>query len=76
MLWGFTTGGIYAWASNVTVTSCVFEDNFAGMWGGCIFGNYSTLVVRDTVFRRCRAGVIPEAGDEDVVARGGGIAVS
>lgn len=65
--------------SNVTVSSCVFEDNFAEKWGGGIFGQNSTVIVRDTIFRRCRAGFTPSAGDNDdenIDGSGGGIAVS
>ena len=68
---------IHAQHSNITATGCEFEDNFAPVFGGGIFGNYSSLVVVDSVFRRCRAGFEAEAGDEDedVVGKGGGIGV-
>lgn len=68
-------GGIYAQRSNVTATWCEFEDNFAESEGGGIFANASTLVVIDSVFRRCRAGFRPEVGEEASGA-GGGINVS
>ena len=67
--------GIHAQHSNITVTGCEFEDNFAELYGGGIFGNYSTLSVVDSVFRRCRAGFRASAGD-DVDSNGGGIGVS
>ena len=41
--------GIHAQHSNITVTRCEFEDNFAELYGGGIFGNYSTLSVVDSV---------------------------
>lgn len=68
-------GGINAYGSNVTATGCEFEDNFAELWGGAVFGNRSTLVIVDSVFRRCRAGFQAEA-DEVAIGAGGGIAVS
>ncbi|CAN0565920.1 unnamed protein product, partial [Laminaria digitata] len=48
--------GIHAQYSNITVTRCEFEDNFAELWGGGVYGNRARLVVVDSVFRRCRAG--------------------
>lgn len=69
-------GGIHAHHSNVTATWCEFEDNYAESAGGGVFANESTLVLVDTVFRRCRAGVRAEAGDEDVRGAGGGVSVS
>ena len=68
---------IHALYSNITATGCEFEDNFALVYGGGIFGNFSTLVVVDSVFKRCRAGFQVAAGDEDedVVGKGGGIGV-
>ena len=68
---------IHALHSNITATGCEFEDNLALVYGGGIFGNNSTLVVVDSVFRRCRAGLPAAAGveDENVVGKGGGIGV-
>lgn len=68
--------GITAINSNVTATSCEFEDNFAELYGGGVFGNRSSLVFIDSVFRRCRAGFQSIAGDEDADGAGGGIGVS
>ena len=68
--------GIHARYSNVTVTGCEFEDNFAEFSGGGIFGNFSTLVIVNSVFRRCRAGFKAIPGDDDVDGNGGGIGVS
>lgn len=67
--------GIYAQQSQVTVSSCEFEDNFAEAAGGGTFANKSTLVVKDSVFSRCRAGFQAGPGD-DVSGAGGGISVS
>lgn len=69
-------GGVHAIDSNVTVIGCEFEDNFAAFWGGGIFANRSTLIVVDSVFRRCNAGFLSEAGDESIDRSGGGIAVN
>lgn len=71
-------GGISAEYATVTATNCTFEDNFAEWVGGGIFANWSTVEVRDTVFRRCSAGDAPEAteGTLDVIGAGGGIGVS
>ncbi|CAN0082894.1 unnamed protein product, partial [Ectocarpus sp. 8 AP-2014] len=66
-------GGVHAIDSNVTVTGCEFEENYADYWGGGIFANGSTLVVRGSVFRRCEAGEVPLPGDEDVDGAGGAI---
>lgn len=68
-------GGVHAIDSNVTVTGCEFEDNFADFWGGGIFANQSTLTVIDSVFRGCHAGFQSFAGEEDVAGAGGGIVV-
>lgn len=67
--------GIHAKHSNVTVTSCEFEDNFAEFDGGGIFAHASTLTVISSAFRRCRAGFRPQAGGK-AVEGGGGINVS
>ena len=69
-------GGIHAENSNLTITRCEFKDNFAELWGGGIFGNWSTLVVVDSVFKNCRAGFRPAAGNVDVVGAGGAIGVN
>ena len=68
-------GGIYANFSQISVSSCVFEDNFAEYLGGGIHTNRSTLTVKDSVFRRNKAGFQSFAGDEDVDGAGGGIGV-
>ena len=67
-------GGIHAQNASVTAMSCEFEDNFAESGGGGVFAHASTLVMIDSVFRRCRAGFQAEAGD-DVSGAGGGINV-
>lgn len=69
-------GGVYAMNSNITVSGCAFEDNFAQDYGGGIRVNQSTLVVVDTVFKHCSAGDVPETGDENADGSGGGISVS
>lgn len=69
-------GGIYAKDSNVTIVGCEFENNFAEFWGGGIFVNRATLVVVDSVFSGCEAGLQAFAGDRDVNERGGCIGVS
>ena len=69
-------GAVHAVDSNVTVVGCEFEDNFAELWGGAIFANGSSLVVRGSVFRRCRAGEQSFAADEGIEGAGGGIGVS
>lgn len=69
-------GGILAINSNVSVSGCVFEENFAQILGGGIHANLSTLVVKDSVFHRNHAGLQSFAGDEDAGSAGGGIAVS
>lgn len=69
-------GGVYAVKSNVTVTGCLFENNFAMDSGGGIFANLSTLVVVNSTFRGNAAGSVPVAGQKGVKAAGGGIAVS
>ena len=69
-------GGIHAENSNLTVTRCEFKDDFAELGGGGIFGNWSTLVVVDSVFRNCRAGVRPAAGNVDVIGAGGAVGVN
>lgn len=71
-----TGGGVHALDANVTVVGCVFEDNFALHSGGGIYAQWSRLVVRDTEFRRCNAGLVPEAGDQDAEAEGGGVKAS
>ena len=68
-------GGIYANFSQISVSSCVFEDNFAEYLGGGIHTNRSTLTVKDSVFRRNKAGFQSFPGDEDVDGAGGGIGV-
>ena len=68
-------GGISANFSQISVSSCVFEDNFAEYLGGGIHTNRSTLTVKDSVFRRNKAGFQSFAGDEDVDGAGGGIGV-
>ena len=68
-------GGVNAINSNVSVSGCVFEDNFAEFLGGGIHASLSTLTVKDSVFRGDHAGFRSDAGDEDVNGAGGGIAV-
>ena len=68
-------GGIYAISSNVSISSCVFEDNFAEHLGGGIHANFSTLTVKDSVFRENRAGFQSFPDDDTVDGNGGGIAV-
>lgn len=70
-------GGVAAMNATVTVTNCMFEDNFAEWTGGAIFANWSTVEVRDTIFRTCNAGEVPVAGQvESPEGAGGGIGVS
>ena len=69
-------GGVYAISSNVSVSSCVFEDNFAEYLGGGIHASFSTLTVEDSVFRENRAGHQSFPDDDVVAGNGGGIAVS
>ena len=68
-------GGIYAISSHVSVSSCVFEDNFAENLGGGIHANLSTLTVKDSVFRGNRAGFQSFPDDDTVDGNGGGITV-
>ena len=69
-------GGFYANSSTVSISGCVFEENFAELHGGRIHANWSTLIVKDSVFRGNHAGFQSFAGDEDVDGDGGGIGVS
>lgn len=71
-----TGGGIDAFNATISATGCVFEDNFASYIGGGIHANWSTLIFKDTIFRRNRAGEESEAGDDNADSDGGGIAVS
>ena len=68
-------GGVYAIPSNVSVSSCVFEENFAEYLGGGIHASFSTLTVEDSVFREKRAGFQSFPDDDTVDGNGGGIAV-
>ena len=68
-------GGVYAISSNVSVSSCVFEDNFAEYLGGGIHANFTMLTVKDSVFRKNRAGFQSFPDDDTVDGNGGGIAV-
>ena len=68
-------GSIYAHSSNVSVSGCIFENNFAEYLGGGIFANFSVLTVKDSVFRGNKAGFQSSAGDDNVDGAGGGIAV-
>ena len=44
-------GAIYAWNSNLTVDSCVFEENVTtGGGGGAIYGGNTTIVVTNSQF--------------------------
>lgn len=72
----FSGGGIQVLDGNLTVSGCEFENTFAEYWGGGIFVNRSRIVVRDTVFRECKAGNKPQVGDEDAESAGGGVGVS
>lgn len=69
-------GGIHAIDSNVTVTGCEFEDNFATSLGGGIFALNSIVVAVGSVFRRCAAGFQSKGGDPPITGAGGGISVS
>lgn len=69
-------GGIHAIDSNVTVTACEFENNFAEALGGGIHANQSTLIVVNTTFRGNQAGFQSISGEEDVNGEGGAIGVS
>lgn len=69
-------GGVFAVNSNVTVTRCEFNDNFAENLGGGIFANQSTLVVVDSMFRYCEAGFFSTIEDDVDNGAGGGISVS
>ena len=68
-------GGVYAIDSNISVLSCVFEDNFAELNGGGIHANRSTVTIRDSVFRRNKAGFQPSVNDDNIDGAGGGIGV-
>ena len=68
-------GGVYAVDSNISVLSCVFEDNFAELNGGGIHANRSTVTVRDSVFRGNKAGFQPSVDDDNIDGAGGGIGV-
>ncbi|CAB1104673.1 unnamed protein product [Ectocarpus sp. CCAP 1310/34] len=69
-------GGVHAVQSNVTITGCLFENNFARVLGGGVLANLSMLTVVNSTFRGNAAGLISFAGqDEDEVeGAGGGIA--
>lgn len=67
-------GGVYSFMGNVTVVGCEFENMYAADGGGGLFANHSSLVVRDSIFRRCRAGERPDPG-ADADQTGGGISV-
>lgn len=68
-------GGIYAIGATLTVDWCTFEDNFAEESGGAIRASGSRVIVRDTVFRRCSAGVRAAVDIENAIGAGGGIEV-
>ena len=68
-------GGVQAISSNLSVSSCVFEDNFAEYRGGGIHATVSMLTVKDSVFRGNRAGFQSFPDDDTVNGNGGGIAV-
>ena len=70
-------GGVYAIDSNISVLSCVFEDNFAELNGGGIHANRSNVMVRDSVFRGNKAGFQPcvDIDADDIDGAGGGIGV-
>ena len=70
-------GGVYAFDSNISVLSCVFEDNFAELNGGGIHTNRSNVMVRDSVFRGNKAGFQPSVDDDadNIDGAGGGIGV-
>lgn len=74
----WNTGAIFAVDSNITVNGCAFEDNYAEVHGGAIHANRSSVVVRNTAFRRCRAGQVPgeDLKSEDVIGNGGGTSTS
>ncbi|CAN0448965.1 unnamed protein product, partial [Ectocarpus sp. 8 AP-2014] len=69
-------GGVHAVQSNVTITGCLFENNFASVRGGGVLANLSMLTVINSTFRENAAGLVSFAGqDEDEVeGAGGGIA--
>ena len=68
-------GSIHAVSSNVSISGCRFENNFAESHGGGIFANCSVLTVKDSVFRGNKAGFQSFAGEDNVEGTGGGIAV-
>ncbi|CAM9791978.1 unnamed protein product, partial [Ascophyllum nodosum] len=67
-------GSIHAVSSNVSISGCRFENNFAECHGGGIFANCSVLTVKDSVFRGNKAGFQSFAGNDNVEGAGGGIA--
>ncbi|CAN0432660.1 unnamed protein product, partial [Discosporangium mesarthrocarpum] len=56
-------GAIRVVEGALNVTNCVFENNYAGLGGGAIFANLSTVVVESSLFRNCQAGKRPLLGD-------------
>lgn len=68
-------GGVYAKDANIVATDCEFENNFGEGGGGGMNVVQSTLSVTDTVFRGCSAGLVPDAGADDVEGAGGAIKV-
>ncbi|CAM9587167.1 unnamed protein product [Ectocarpus fasciculatus] len=71
---GDSGGGVHAEKSNVTITGCLFENNFAEVWGGGVVANLSVLTVVNSTFRENAAGLVSVAGQDNVDAAGGGIA--
>ena len=75
-------GGVHAYNSVVSISGCIFEENFAELKGGGIFTDESTLILKDSVFRDNHAGFQSVAGDGDIEGdgevdgEGGGIWVS
>ena len=69
-------GGIFGLNSNVSVTRCEFDDNYAQAYGGGIFVNRSTVEVVDSVFRDSKAGYfLSTFEDDDVLGSGAAIRV-
>lgn len=68
-------GGICAENSNISVSGCLFENNFAKNHGGGIYASQSTVTIWNSVFRANTVGFQSLAGDENADSVGGGIAV-
>lgn len=77
-LWDGFGGGVLAFDANLTVSGCEFKNTSAEARGGGIYSERSRVVVLDTMFRECKAGYKPGAGDGDdaLDSAGGAIVVS